>query len=92
MLGDKLVYMLQALGRIPGLSFFDDYAQSILEKQLEMRSHKERAQELKERGDDVAAFGKSGANKAGGARESKGGGRGGRPEPGRDGGGVPGAG
>ena len=75
MFGDKLVYMLQALGRIPGLSFFDDYAQSILEKQLEMRSHKERALELKERGDDVAEFAKPGQSKgaAGGTSRSKGG-------------------
>lgn len=93
MVGDKLVFMLQTLGRIPGLGFMDIYASTILEKTLAARSHKERAMELRDRGAEV---GKAGKDMGGGGGKGKGGkgkpGPGGRGGGGGGGGGPPGRG
>lgn len=78
MVGKKLVFLLQAMAQIPGLEFMDNYATTIRQKSLAARSHKERALELKERGQAVGQAGKS----VGGGEKS---GKGGKGKPGQGG-------
>jgi hypothetical protein len=65
-----MVELLQSLGRLPGLSFLDSYANRIIGAKHVQRDHVDRMHELRGRGAEVAEHARAAA---GGGRKQAGG-------------------